>query len=106
MPLEEVTTLDMVLREGEGELALVVTDAGVTTDPDQREQLFVAKIRNYMGFLLSDEFTKRFPDVRRDKVRFLVMTRLPPTPQMKEISTVQAGGLAVAVVFQELAGSG
>lgn len=89
MPLEHTDVLDLVSQTPEGDLQLVITDSGLTRDPDRRYRLLVEKATQYLAFALSPDFRQRFPGVPLTRVVILVLCHDEPTPAMRTFTRVQ-----------------
>ena len=107
MPLEDPTQIDIALKTDTGGVNLVITDAGVTTDPEDRLERLLAKLSAYVGYVMSPDFQADHPGVAVRDVGITVMCRLPPTPQMAGITQVTPRGdaaNAIAVEFSVFQG--
>ena len=56
MPLEDPNVIDMGVTPVPGELVLVITDAGITSDPEERLKKFKAKLETYVGYVSGECF--------------------------------------------------
>jgi hypothetical protein len=57
MPLEDPNVIDIILRpDAEGKVCLIISDAGVTTDPASRYALFRQKVINYCTAVIEGHF--------------------------------------------------
>ncbi len=56
--LEDTDRIDMIARTPRGDLELIITDCGITTNNRARFDLLVSKLRTYVGYIVSDEFTR------------------------------------------------
>jgi hypothetical protein len=92
MPLEETDVVDVITSGPEGRLSLIVIDAGLTEDPEERYALLAAKLRTYMGYCLDEGFADQHPGARLDRVAFRVICRIPPTPAMVAIVELTTRG--------------
>ena len=88
MPLEDPSVIDMGIKEDGGRLALVITDSGMTTDPDERLRMLLAKLRTYAEYVTSNEFSAEHPGSAVENVGIRVMCAVPPTEQMKGMTHV------------------
>src|SRR5438132_12859566 len=89
MPLEDPEVIDIITTPEPGKLELVICDAGVTTDPRERLELLVAKLRAYVGYILSDEFSQKHPGLGPDDVGIGVVCATPPTPEMLGVTHIR-----------------
>ncbi len=108
MPLENPEVIDIILKPVQNKLKLVITDAGVTTDCEERMNLFVAKLRTYVAYITSEEFRAEYPSIRPNDVTICLVTRNPPTEQMSAITHVTPTGdkdNRIAVQFEMFGGS-
>src|SRR6478672_6308531 len=93
MPLEDLTCIDLVLKPGEdGKVGLVITDAGITTDPEQRYELFLKKVQGYVSCILSGQFDSTDPGRKPSDFYILLTSVNPATPQMQLIKAVTPRG--------------
>jgi hypothetical protein len=67
----------------------VITDAGITTDAEQRHALLLAKLRADMAYVASEQFAISHPDCHPGDVAIQVMCALEPTAEMLALSGVQ-----------------
>jgi hypothetical protein len=86
--LEESDRIDMALKLPDGRVRLVITDAGVTTDAEQRANLLALKLGIYAKYVGDGEFRTNFPDKSPADCEIVVMSRLPATEQMQQMSNV------------------
>jgi hypothetical protein len=101
--LEEPDKIDMAFALPDGKLMLVITDAGITSDAEQRLGYFVAKLRTYLGYILSDEFTAEHPKHKPTDVVIRVMCAQPPSAQMQgmtRITPAERKDLSIPIEFQ------
>ncbi len=89
MALEDPEVIDMIGRPEPGKIELVITDGGQTTDPAERIDALLAKLRTYVGYALSEEFADEHPDAGPDGVSIVVVCATPPTPEMLQVSHVK-----------------
>jgi hypothetical protein len=107
MPLEDPDVLDIVTRPEPNKLQLVISDAGITTDPGERLDKLIAKLKTYVGYILSEEFARKYPDVGPDDVSIAVVCATQPTPEMLEITHLSPRtqpDRMIAVQFQRFQG--
>ncbi len=108
MPLEETDRIDISTTTEDGKVQLVITDAGITTDPVKRLNLLIEKLKTYVSYVISEEFKIDHPGRIVKDVTILVMCRIPPTEQMEKITQVQPSGKpenAIPIVFQIFKGA-
>jgi hypothetical protein len=86
--LEEYDKIDTITQADDGTIQLVIMDAGLTEDPDERYGHLINKLRTYVAYSTSSKFRADYPDVTPDKISFLVMCRIPPTEKMKNTTTI------------------
>jgi hypothetical protein len=89
MSLEDPDVVDIITTPAPGKLQLVICDAGVTTDPRERLNKLLAKLRSYVGYLLSNEFATEHPDLGPDDVSIGVVCSTPPTLEMLQWTHVR-----------------
>lgn len=82
MPLEDSTCIDIVTRSEDGKITLVITDSGITTDPELRFSKLVEKVTTYVGYVLGDEFGVAHPESVPGNVGIKVLCATPPTDKM------------------------
>jgi hypothetical protein len=91
MPLEDLDTFDMVLQpDPEGRVALVITDTGLTTDPQARVGLLRQKVSNYFGAVVAGHFKEQFPKLKTSNFYIKVVAFTAPTPEMFEITQLKS----------------
>lgn len=101
--LEEPDKIDMAVATPDGKLLLVITDAGITVDAEQRFALLLAKLRTYVGYILSDEFSRAHSKHKPSDVVIRIMCAQPPSPQMQGLTQISPSGrkdLAIPVEIQ------
>jgi hypothetical protein len=109
MPIEDAGTIDMATTDASGKLQLVITDSGVTRDPEKRFELLLAKLTTYLRYVFSPGFAEEHPQLRPESVDIVVICALPPTERMKGITEVrhpQHREVAVPVSFEVFEGRG
>lgn len=101
MPLEESDVVDLALKSPSGQLRLVITDSGATTDPAHRFSLFCRKIQCYADYVESAQFANDHPGIALEDVAIELVCDQPPTPEMSEIKGVSLSGrdLALPISF-------
>jgi hypothetical protein len=102
--LEESDRIDLAVTTANGGVALIITDAGLTADPSQRIALLVEKLRTYIKYICSDEFTSDHPGKVPSDVVICVMCATAPTPEMRQmirISLPNDPSRAITVEFRE-----
>jgi len=101
MALEDQTTIDMISKpDAEGKICLVITDAGVTTDPDVRFELLTNKLQAYASAVLNGDLAMDYPDKQPSDFFIRVVCANPPTEAMKNISSVGQSENPMPVVFE------
>jgi hypothetical protein len=106
--LEESDQIDIITTSSDGKLQLVIADAGLITDPQQRFETFIRKLKAYVGYAISPDFKKDHPQHDIKDVQILVMCKIPPTDEMMKIKQVTPHGQhdqAIDVLFQVFPGS-
>lgn len=89
--MEILDCIDMILApDRDGKVCLVITDAGMTTDPDKRNALFREKVRNYFGAVVDGHFKKEYPKLKTPDFHIKVISTTPPTPEMYELHSIQS----------------
>jgi len=92
MTLEKTDVVDIVLKPQDGEITLVVVDAGTTPDPQERYALLLKKLGTYVGYATSAGFREQYPDIPVNNVTVRVICSIPPTEEMKQILNVGPSG--------------
>ncbi len=108
MPLEDTDSIDMGLEPTPGKIQLVITDAGITTDPEERMKLFMEKLKTYVGFIMSPRFKTDYPNIQPKDVSISVVCKNPPTEKMAAITQVTPRGdreNQIAIEFSGFRGS-
>ncbi len=90
MPLEDPSAIDIVAKTKDGRILLIITDAGLTTDPEERLELLQAKLKAYVAYAIGPEFSEDYPNVDCSKVGLHVICNTEPTEEMKDITAVCA----------------
>lgn len=103
--LEETDQIDMAARTDEG-IQLIITDAGMVEDDQERMALLLAKLRTYAAYVTSSQFASDLPNVPPDRVTIKVMCRTEPSAEMRQVRAVRAKApdgaeaLAIPVEFE------
>lgn len=84
--LEETDRIDMIAKGHEGQPVLVITDAGITTDPEERKACLIAKLHAYASALGSPEFQQQFPEYKQSTIR--VACANPPDEGIRGMSRI------------------
>ena len=101
MPLEDAQSIDRIESNEPGKLRLVIVDTGETSDPTERLDALLAKLRTYVGYCLNDEFSAQHPGVELSGVTIVVESSQPPTDDMARIHEVGPEGDRSRVVRVE-----
>jgi hypothetical protein len=107
MPLEDPEVIDITTRPEPNKLELMITDAGVTTDPRERLNLLMAKLRAYVNYILSEEFAAEYPELGPEDVSIVLVSDTAPTSDMLQITHVKPRshpGRRIPVHFRRFAG--
>ena len=91
MGIKDTDVIDVIAKDKGGGLVLSIADGGVT-DPQKRFELLIAKLKTYVGYVMSDEFRKKHPGVKPKDVKIMVFCETEPTEQMKQIEQVAPAG--------------
>lgn len=83
--LEDGNSIDMIMAK-DTELTLVISDAGITTDPIERLKLLKQKIHAYCTWLTLPATQADYAGAGNCKIR--VVCADSPTPDMAQISGV------------------
>jgi len=92
MTLEDPTTIDLTLKPKDGKQMLLIIDSGVTTDPNERMQLLINKLKAYVAYVMSDEFKQNSPGINPRDITIRVVCKTEPTDQMKQIDKIMPHG--------------
>lgn len=87
--MEDASTIDVILKkEEDGRAVLCIIDAGITTDPAQRLDCLLKKLKVYVSGIMSGELEDSHPNhtAKDFKIRVVCSTR--PAPEMTRISQV------------------
>jgi hypothetical protein len=105
VPLELPNVIDIILQaEADGRVVLVITDAGVTTDPAQRMDCLMKKLKAYVSAIVSGGLTDDYPNHTAKDFKIRVVCTRRPTSEMANISRVTPRGdldNAIPVEFEE-----
>ena len=105
MPLEEVDVIDMITKRGsDGRYGLIVTDEGVTAEPDKRLALLQRKLLTYRQAVVQGELAETCPGATSGDFFVQVICELPPTREMRNIThvlTKTQPAIEIPVVFTE-----
>lgn len=82
MSLEDSNCIDIITRGEDGKLCFVITDSGLTTDPEERFALLVEKVSHYVGYLLSEDFRQEYHGLKPGDVTIRVLCAVAPTEKM------------------------
>lgn len=100
MPLEDLTRIDIIATSKVGKTTLVITDAGVTTDPQERNDLFMQKLGLYVSMITGDDLKDDFPNHSPWDFEIQVVCANEPTPEMLAISSVKPKGAGMDQAIQ------
>lgn len=104
MPLEVSDSIDIITTGKKGQTTLIITDAGITTDPLERNALFMQKINTYAQAIFSGSLVDDIPGFSADNCEIRVICATQPTPEMLEISAITPRGAgaeqAIPVEFE------
>jgi hypothetical protein len=82
--LEDHGIIDDIHQPEDDRIELMIFDAGITTEPEERYAHLVEKLKAYAYYVVKGDFKKDFPGKSIDDVAIRVMCRLPPTEQMTQ----------------------
>jgi hypothetical protein len=100
MALENVTTIDIISKpNAEGKVCLIITDAGLTTDPDARFELLAKKLQGYANAVVNGELAMECPDQQPGDFFIRVVCAHPPTEAMLKITSVGQTANQIPVSF-------
>lgn len=106
MPLDDPGSIDLIANSAErvGGIDLVIVDAGQPAEEQERFQAFLAKLKCYVAFVMSDDFKQKFPAARPADVVIRVVCSSAPSAAMLQVSGVTPKGDAanrITVSFEE-----
>jgi hypothetical protein len=74
----DLNNLDILAKRKDGGVDLIIIAVGkVPGDPEIQEML-LTKVRNYLGFINSDDFSYQFGLPDKAKVRIILQCEVPP----------------------------
>src|SRR5882724_12513629 len=100
MPLENLEAIDLITQTPEGKICLVITDSGVTTDPEARLELLIKKLKRYAGEVLGGGLAEEYPGTQPRDFIIRVVCANPPTQAMLEITSVGKLEKQMPVVYE------
>ena len=92
MTLGETKKIDIITKDKEGRIVLVINDFGEIKKPEERFQKLIAKLKSYVNFVLSEDFRKSYPNTEAKDVIIKVICKEKPTAEMKNIDKVMPQG--------------
>lgn len=107
MPLEDPNTIDMSITDENDYPILIITDSGMTSDPEERLRLLRAKLLTYAQYIVSDEFRNDHSAADPARVRVQILCQAPPTADMQKIDQFEIHGgnsMSVPVSFEVFPG--
>jgi len=90
MSLEFQDEIDIVSELQDGRVCLVLTDAGITTDPGQRIAALSEKLKTYLSYATSPEFAKTCPGKTWQDVFIQIVSNNPPPPELDGLSRIRS----------------
>ncbi len=81
MSLEFQNEIDIVSELQDGRVCLVLTDAGITTDPSQRVAALSVKLKTYLNYATSQQFETTCPGKTWRDVFIQILSKNPPPPE-------------------------
>lgn len=82
---------------------LVIADAGLTTDPEERFGFFLGKLKSYVGAILAGVLEEDFPNVKLSDYTIELQYQTEPTEAMRQVTHVTPRGdknNMIPIVFQ------
>ena len=105
MPLEDSDIIDMITaRNSEGKYGLIITDAGITTKPDERQHLFEQKLLAYRHAIMNNLLADSCPDSHPSDFYIQVLCQNRPGKDMRCIThllTEDNEPVEIPVIFSE-----
>lgn len=100
MALANLTTIDIISKpNAEGKVCLIITDAGLTTDPDARFALLARKLQGYVNAVVNGDLAMECPDQKPSDFFIRVVCAHPPTEAMLKITSVGQSANQIPVFF-------
>jgi hypothetical protein len=97
--LENEQTIDLEIgATPHAKVTLLIVDGGTHADEVERLQKFVAKLKNYVGFILSPAFADGHPGVAPRDVLIGVVCHQKPNAQMLQVTEVAPRGRPDATI--------
>lgn len=82
MPLEDSSRIDITTLREDGKPCFVITDSGLTTNPEERFSLLVEKVTYYLGYILGEGYQQEYPGLKPGDAKILVLCTVAPTDKM------------------------
>ncbi len=86
--IEDYNTIDAIATEEDGTICLVIMDAGLTENDEERFSYFTEKLKAYLSYLLCGGFKEDYSEKSLSDVKILVRCRLPPSEDMENIQAI------------------
>lgn len=103
MALEEIDVIDMITKRGaDGRYGLIVSDEGVTEQPEMRLALLHRKLLTYRDAIAGGQLAETCPGAEPGDFFVQVVCEQPPTPEMQNIThlvTKAEPPIEIPVVF-------
>jgi hypothetical protein len=64
-------TIDLIAERKEGGLDMFIISSGSIDASPDTQKLLLDKIDNYVGYINSEDFSKEFPEMEKDKIRII-----------------------------------
>lgn len=105
MPLEDSDIIDMITaRNSEGKYGLIITDAGITTDPEERQRLFEQKLLAYRHAIVNNLLADSCQDASPADFYIQVLCQNRPSKPMRSIThllTEDVVPVEIPIIFSE-----
>ncbi|HEY1170775.1 MAG TPA: hypothetical protein VGH19_05335 [Verrucomicrobiae bacterium] len=105
MPLEETDSIDMITQRGaDGRYGLIITDEGVTKEPQARLELLRKKLLRYRDAVMDGQLAETCSGALPGDFFVQVVCELEPTREMQKIThivTKTEPPIEIPVVFSE-----
>jgi|SRR5580658_686637 hypothetical protein len=93
MALDNLTSIDMVVKEtAHAKLTLLIVDGALHPSQKTRLEKLAKKIQLYVGYIVSPQFAKDYPNVKPEEVLIGVMCRQTPDETMAQMKQVRPKG--------------
>jgi len=100
MVMSDSNRIDAVLKSPEGEIVLMISEHRNWRLYSEMKEQLRQKIKNYIGFINSDEYRKVSSSHGAKKVKIILMTAHEPTEEIKQDLTKYEQATGVKIEYQ------